>query len=70
MPIADGEANLGIAIDWDNSTLPRQATVAHGHLVHFKQVWRADGCSMGDLLYSLPLAPWHKKLIAVVHWER
>jgi hypothetical protein len=70
-PLPTRDANLGAAIDWDNSTLPWQATtVAHGHLLHFKQVWRADGYSLGDLLYSLPLAPCQKKEIAVIDWER
>jgi hypothetical protein len=44
--------------------------VAHGHLLHFRQTWYADGYSLGDLLYSLPLAPGQKKLISVVEWER
>lgn len=33
-------------------------------------MWRADGYSLGDLLYSLPLAPGQKKLVAVVDWDR
>ena len=58
-------------IDWDlTPTFYEAATIAHGHLLHFKQVWYADGYSMGDLLYSLPLAPGQKKLISVVDWER
>jgi hypothetical protein len=59
------------AVDWDSTpTVYEAATVAHGHLLHFKQVWYADGYSLGDLLYSLPLAPGQKKLISVVDWER
>ena len=59
------------AVDWDHTpTLYESADVAHGHLLHFKQVWHADGYSLGDLLYSLPLAPGQKKLISVVDWER
>src|SRR3954453_8303657 len=58
-------------VDWDSTpTLYEAATVAHGHLLHFKQVWYADGYSLGDLLYSLPLAPGQKKLVSVVDWER
>lgn len=59
-------------IDWDSDE-PRfyeATTIAHGHLLHMKQVWRADGYSLGDLLYSLPLAPAQKKQIAIVDWER
>lgn len=59
------------AIDWDDEpTFYQAVTIAHGHLLHFKQVWKADGYSLGDLLYSLPLAPCQKKNIAVVDWER
>lgn len=58
-------------VDWDSTPTFYEATsIAHGHLLHFKQVWYADGYSLGDLLYSLPLAPGQKKLIAVVDWER
>ena len=58
-------------VDWDSTPTFYEATsIAHGHLLHFKQVWYADGYSMGDLLYSLPLAPGQKKLISVVDWER
>jgi len=58
-------------VDWDSTpTFYEAASIAHGHLLHFKQVWYADGYSLGDLLYSLPLAPGQKKLISVVDWER
>ena len=42
-------------------TIYQAASVAHGHLLHFKQEWRPDGYSIGDLIYSLPLAPGQKK---------
>ncbi|WP_168210568.1 peptidoglycan-binding domain-containing protein [Persicimonas caeni] len=59
------------AIDWDETpTLYHNTTVAHGHVLHFKQVWRADGYSMGDLLYSLPLAPCQQKQIVIHDWDR
>ena len=58
-------------IDWDDEpTIYQAASVAHGHLLHFKQEWRPDGYSLGDLKYSLPLAPGQKKQIAVLDWER
>jgi competence ComEA-like helix-hairpin-helix protein len=58
-------------IDWDHEATYYQAcTIAHGHVMRFKQEWVADGYSMGNLLYSLPLAPGQKKQIAVVDWER
>ena len=58
-------------IDWDNEpTIYQAASVAHGHLLQFKQEWIPDGYSLGDLVYSLPLAPGQKKQIAVLDWER
>lgn len=61
----------GTALEWDREPLVSQAvTVAHGRLLTIRQVWRADGYSLGDLLYSLPLAPLQKKNIAVVDWGR
>ncbi len=58
-------------IDWDEKPTVYQATsIAHGHLLHFKQEWFHDGYSMGDLLYSLPLAPGQKKQIVVFDWDR
>ena len=58
-------------IDWDEDPTIYQATsLAHRHILHFKQEWVNDGYSMGDLLYSLPLAPGQKKQIVVFDWER
>lgn len=58
-------------VDWDNTpTIYQAVTIAHGHILHYKQVYYADGYSMGDLLYSLPLAPGQKKQIAIYDWER
>lgn len=54
---------------WDAQPRTYQsATIAHGHLLEWRQVWRADGYSLGDLLYSLPLAPGQKRQIVVVDW--
>ncbi|MDR6238598.1 hypothetical protein [Aureibacter tunicatorum] len=65
------ELNGHHAIDWDETpTLYQNTTIAHGHILKFKQVWKADGYSLGDLLYSLPLAPCQKKQIAVFDWDR
>jgi hypothetical protein len=59
------------AVDWDlEPTIYQACTIAHGHILDFKQEWIADGYSMGRLLYSLPLAPGQKKQIAVLDWER
>src|SRR5205823_2129234 len=68
-----GRADLNTQnpVDWDETpTFYQATTIAHGHLLHFKQVWRADGYSLGDLLYSLPLAPGQKKQVAVIDFDR
>lgn len=58
-------------IDWDDEpTIYQACTIAHGHLLRFKQEWVADGYSMGNLLYSLPLAPGQQKQMSIVDWER
>lgn len=63
--------DAGSAIDWDETpTIYQAMTVEHGHVLEFRQVWRADGYSLGDLLYSLPLAPAQKRRIAVLEWNR
>jgi hypothetical protein len=48
-----------------NLTLYQAVSVATGHLLHYKSIFKADGYSMGELLYSLPLAPGQKKQIVV-----
>jgi hypothetical protein len=58
-------------IDWDYTPEFYQATtIAHGHLLHYKQVWKADGYSLGEVVKSVPLAPGQKKLIAILDWDR
>jgi Papain-like cysteine protease AvrRpt2 len=65
------EMSVSNPADWDG--LPRAAqatTIAHGHMLQFRQIWKADGYSLGDLVYSLPLAPCQKKEIVIVDWDR
>jgi hypothetical protein len=65
------EMTVNNPADWDG--LPRSAqatTIAHGHILQFRQIWKADGYSLGDLVYSLPLAPCQKKEIVIVDWDR
>lgn len=57
--------------DKDNHlSIYQSVNVAHGHLLHYKSVLKADGYSLGDLLYSLPLAPGQKKQLVVYDWKR
>jgi hypothetical protein len=65
------ELSVERSIDWDETpTIYETTTIAHGHILHFKQKWKADGYSLGDLLYSLPLAPCQEKQIAIIDWDR
>ncbi|RUL78249.1 papain-like cysteine protease family protein [Dyella choica] len=48
-----------------NLSLYQAVTVATGHILHYKAEFRADGYSLGDMLYSLPLAPGQKKQIVI-----
>lgn len=59
------------APQWEgNARTYQAATIAHGHVLGFRQVWKADGYSLGDLLYSLPLGPGQKRKIVVLDWDR
>jgi hypothetical protein len=61
----------GNQIGWDSVPKTVQAaTIAHGHLLEFRQQWKADGYSLGDLLYSLPLAPGQKRRMVILDWDR
>lgn len=51
--------------DHANLSLYQAVTIATGHVLHYKSVFKADGYSLGDLLYSLALAPGQKKEIVV-----
>ncbi len=65
------ELDASHAIDWDDTpTIHEAIELAFGHVLHMREVWRADGYSLGDLLYSLPLAPGQRRQVAVVDWER
>ncbi len=70
-PLGRAELNANNQVDWDDKPTVYQSTsIAYGHLLHYKQQWIADGYSLGDLVYSLPLAPGQKKQIVVFDWER
>jgi papain like cysteine protease AvrRpt2 len=71
LPIARFDLDAEHQLNWDSIPYVDQATtVAHGHILTMKQVWRADGYSLGDLLYSMALAPGQQKLVSLLDWER
>jgi outer membrane protein OmpA-like peptidoglycan-associated protein len=47
-------------------TLPLAATLAVGYVVTLAQRWTQKGLALGDLVYSLPLAPGEQQRIVVV----
>lgn len=49
-----------------NLSIYQAVQVATGHILHYKSLFKADGYSLGDLIYSLPLAPGQKKEIVVI----
>jgi hypothetical protein len=58
-------------VDWDDTpTFYQATTIAHGHILQFRQVWKADGYSLGDVLHSIPLAPCQKKQVVTIDWDR
>lgn len=46
-------------------TVPMAGTLGLGYIVRLAQKWTPDGLSLGDLVYSLPLAPGEQQRIAV-----
>lgn len=49
----------------DVLSLYQTVSVATGHVLHYRAQFRADGYSLSELLYSLPLAPGQKKQIVI-----
>ena len=45
--------------------LPKASTLGMGYIVHMHQTWIPSGMSLGDLVYSLPLAPGEQQRIAI-----
>lgn len=46
--------------------VPIASTLALGYVVHMAQRWTPVGLALGDLVYSLPLAPGEQQKIAVI----
>lgn len=52
-------------VEEDPLDVPKAASLGLGYIVRLHQVWIPAGLSLGDLLYSLPLAPGEEQRIAV-----
>jgi len=50
--------------------LPQSQPLRYGALMDFRQEWWDLGFSLGNLLYSVPLAPCEETKIATVDWRR
>jgi hypothetical protein len=46
-------------------TVPMAGTLGLGYVLNMAQVWKYDGLTLGNLLYSLPLAPGEQQRIVV-----
>lgn len=46
-------------------TVPMAGTLGLGYVLHMGQQWKYMGLSLGDLVYSLPLAPGEQQRVAV-----
>jgi hypothetical protein len=49
----------------DEETVPMAGTLGLGYVVAMGQRWTPEGLSLGDLVYSLPLAPGEQQRVAV-----
>jgi hypothetical protein len=54
----------------DGVAAPREQGLRYGALLEFRQEWWDLGYALGDLLYSVPLAPCEQTKIAAVDWRR
>jgi hypothetical protein len=52
-------------VERDPKRVPKAASLGLGYVVKMHQVWIPTGLSLGDLVYSLPLAPGEQQRIAV-----
>lgn len=46
-------------------TVPMAGTLGLGYVLHMAQQWKSKGLSLGNLVYSLPLAPGEQQRVAV-----
>jgi len=58
------------AVNFVDTTLSVMGNLHYGAIMEFRQEWWDFGYSLGDLLYSMPLAPCEETKIATVDWRR
>lgn len=52
-------------VERDPKRVPKAASLGLGYVVKMHQIWIPTGLSLGDLVYSLPLAPGEQQRIAI-----
>ncbi|MEM7764661.1 MAG: hypothetical protein AAF290_11310 [Pseudomonadota bacterium] len=57
------------SLDWEDNTPLQASSLSYGHILDYRVRWRNNGYSLGDVLYSLPLAPRQAKSIVTVQSE-
>lgn len=58
-------------IEWEGDpTIYQASSVAGGHVLEWRVQWRSNGYSLGDVAYTLTLAPRQTRRISRVSWRR
>lgn len=58
-------------IEWEGDpTIYQAGSVAGGHILEHRVQWRSNGYSLGDVAYTLTLAPRQTRRISKVSWRR
>ena len=72
VPIADTSLSRRVKVfDTLESTLKSQTPVIKfGEILEYRQDWYSLGHSLGEIKYSLPLAPGESTQLAVIDWSR
>jgi hypothetical protein len=53
------------SVERNPASVPKASTLGLGYIVNMRQTWVPAGLSLGDLVYSLPLAPGEQQRIAI-----
>ncbi len=65
------QLNSSNLVDWDDDpTVFENTSIGLGHILTFKQVWKSDGYSIGDVEGSVVLQPMQIKQVATLDWTR
>jgi hypothetical protein len=66
-----GQISKDNPVQWEGDASVNQATtLGKGHILEWRVRWRSNGYSLGDVAYTLPLAPRQVKRISKISWER